>query len=103
MRELRREDLWSSLKARYNDDGDLVIEGHDLGRFVERAMRSDEYEYAKTYAREDFPSLLRALDEAPDSDVLDVIEARWCGDDRSFDFERRVGAAEVPHKLWNWM
>lgn len=102
MRELRREDLWSSLEARYNDDGDLVITGHDIGTFVAAAMRGDEYEYAKTFAKQDFPVLLQALGEEPSSDVLDVIEARWCGDDRSFEFEHRLTAAGVACEFWCW-
>ena len=36
MRQLRREGLRSFLDAEINDDGDLVLQGQDLGEFVSR-------------------------------------------------------------------
>ena len=102
MRQLRREDLRSFLDAGINEDGDLVLEGQDLGEFVEQAMGTDEYEYAKTYAKSTFPAILEALGEPAGSDILEVIAARWCGDEVSFEFERRLEKAGIPRDLWTW-
>ena len=102
MRQLRREDLRSFLDAGINEDGDLVLEGQDLGEFVEQAMGTDEYEYAKTYAKSTFPAILEALSEPADLDILEVIAARWCGNEVSFEFERRLEKAGIPRDLWTW-
>ena len=102
MRQLRREDLRSFLDAEINDGGDLVLQGQDLGEFVEAAMGTDEYEYAKTYAKSTFPAILEALGEPADSDILEVIAARWCGNEVSFEFERRLEKAGIERDLWTW-
>jgi hypothetical protein len=102
MRQLRREDLRSFLDAGINEDGDLVLQGQDLGEFVEAAMGTDEYEYAKTYAKSTFPAILEALGEPADSDILEVIAARWCGNEVSFEFERRLEKAGIERDLWTW-
>jgi hypothetical protein len=102
MRQLRREDLRSFLDAGINEDGDLVLEGQDLGEFVEQAMGTDEYEYANTYAKTTFPAILEALGEPAGSDILEVIAARWCGNEVSFEFERRLKKAGIPSDLWTW-
>lgn len=102
MRQLRREDLRSFLDAEINDDGDLVLQGQDLGEFVEQAMGTDDYEYAKTYAKSTFPTILEALGEPADADILEVIAARWCGNEVSFEFERRLEKAGIPRDLWTW-
>ena len=63
-------------------------------------VRSDEYEYTKTYDRSTFPTILEALGERPGSEIMSVIAAHWCGDERAFEFERLLTAAGIPHEIW---
>lgn len=101
MRVHRRDDLTSYLDARLARDGSLVISGHDIGEAAE-VMGRDEYEYTKTFAPGTIPQVLEALGEDPAADVMEVIAARWCGDDGSFEFERRIREADVPYEFWSY-
>ena len=49
-----------------------------------------------------FPAILEALGEPAGSDILEVIGARWCGDEVSFEFERRLEKAGIERDLWTW-
>ena len=56
MRALHRADLTSYLTARLNHQGDLVLSGQDLmSSKPDHPVRSDEYEYTKTYNHSTFP------------------------------------------------
>ena len=101
MRVDRRVDLVSYLDAKVNRDGDLVLEGQDIGEHVERMLGSDEYEYVTTYRRADLPMVLEALGEEPGTDMMEAIVARWCGTAESFEFERRLTEADIPHERWS--
>ncbi len=63
-------------------------------------MRSDEYEYTKTYDHSTFPAILKALGEAPGSEIMSVLAAHWCGDEKAFEFEQLLTAAEIPRQIW---
>jgi hypothetical protein len=66
MRALHRADLTSYLTARLNHQGDLVLSGQDLmSTKPDHTMRSDEYEYTKTYDFSTFP----VTDELPASSL----------------------------------
>jgi hypothetical protein len=65
-------------------------------------MGTDEYGHAKTYAKSTFPAILEALSEPSGSDILEVIAARWSGNEVSFEFERRLEKAGIPRDLWTW-
>ena len=101
MRALHRADLTSYLTARLNHQGDLVLSGQDLmSSKPGHPVRSDEYEYTKTYVSSTFPAILKALAAPPDSDIMSVIAAHWCGDEKAFEFEQLLTEAEIPHQIW---
>jgi hypothetical protein len=101
MRALHRADLTSYLTARLNHQGDLVLSGQDLmSSKPDHPLRSDEYEYSKTYVSSTFPAILAALGEAPGSEIMTVIAAHWCGDEKAFEFEQLLAAAEIPNDIW---
>jgi hypothetical protein len=71
--------LWSSAgrtvwARRGEDNRELVIFGQDLcvPPFFGESLR--EYEYGLSVAEADIPTVLTALQAAPDADVLDVLE-----------------------------
>lgn len=57
--------------AYFNEAGALVISGQDLN--VEH-MGYAEYEYVLTVSPTDIPTIVAALDGAPEADVLDLLE-----------------------------
>lgn len=64
-----------------DDEGDLVIEGHDLGPGVERLMGAGlrEYEFVRTVRAADVPPVVQALGLAEAVDVLDALVDRYAG------------------------
>ena len=101
MRALHRSDLTSYLTAKIDHQGHLRLDGQDLmSGGADHPMRSDEYEYTKTYDSSTFPAILEALGEPPGSEIMSVIAAHWCGDERAFEFEQLLTAAEIPHDIW---
>jgi hypothetical protein len=64
-----------------NDAGDLVIEGHDLGRGVESVwgVGLREYEFVRTVRAAELPALRRLLKVTGSSDLLDALEDRYAG------------------------
>ena len=91
----------AELEERLAEDGSLVVSGHDIGEAAQVMGRYD-YEYMKTLAPSTVPLVLEALGEDPATDVMEVIAARWCGDDESFEFERRIREADVPYDFWSY-
>ncbi len=67
---------------------------------ADHPMRSDEYKYSKTYVSSTFPATLEAIGESPGSEILSVIAAHWCGDEKAFEFEQLLTAAEIPRQIW---
>ena len=63
-------------------------------------VRSDEYEYTKTYDSSTFPATLEALGAPSDSEIMSVIAGHWCGEGNAFEFERLLTAAEIPRQIW---
>ena len=60
----------------YLDKSGLVIEGHDLGRGVEKAYGAVEYEWTWTVASEH----LGALEEFLGGPILKVLKAKYSGE-----------------------
>ncbi len=101
MRALHRSDLTSYLTARIDHQGNLRLDGQDLmSAGADHPMRSDEYEYTKTYDSSTFPAILEALGAPPNSEIMSVIAEHWCGDKKAFEFERLLTAAEIPRQIW---
>jgi len=101
MRALHRSDLTSYLTAKTDHQGNLRLDGQDLmSAGADHPMRSDEYEYTKTYDSSTFPAILEALGAPPDSEIMSVIAEHWCGDEKAFEFERLLTAAEIPRQIW---
>jgi hypothetical protein len=86
------------LEASLTEAGDLLIEGHDLGKGVEEFFGYREYEWDWTVRAGDIPALLTALGE--DSDVLTALSRRFSGDQAAglLSFLEEHG---VPHESWS--
>ncbi|CAN7154370.1 hypothetical protein [Polaromonas sp. LjRoot131] len=77
LRDERSEGNLRYLGATYSSDGNLVIEGQDLGDAVEAAFGYREYEWTWTIARTDLPKLAAALDTS--ADLMAALESRFEG------------------------
>lgn len=98
LRDERSEGDLRYLGATYSSEGNLVIEGQDLGNAVEAAFGYREYEWTWTIARADLPKLAAALDTS--SDLMAALEKR-------FDGPAAAGLAaflqerQIPYQSWS--
>ncbi|MGC1184291.1 MAG: hypothetical protein WBA31_03955 [Candidatus Dormiibacterota bacterium] len=75
------------LCAYLDDEGNLHIDGHDLGPATAVVSDDGEYEWFRTISNEDLPQLRSLLGEHADTNLLDVLEQKWTGV-RSYDLEK---------------
>jgi len=85
------------LKASLRSDGDLVIQGQDLGSGVNEIYGFFEYEWAWTIRAGDVPKLHRALQAK--SDVLSALSKRFTGD-RADELQSFLDSEGIPYEAW---
>lgn len=83
-----------------NDEGDLLIEGQDLGPGVELFFGAHEYEFSRTVRAADVPSLRSALHLDDEDDLLAALLDRYDGKGTS-ELEQFVQDAGVPSEFWS--
>ncbi len=98
LRDVRDDQGTRYLAASLTAEGDLVIEGQDLGRGVEQFYGVREYEWSWTVRAPDIPALLSALGTS--SDVLSALSARF-SDERAAEIKSFLDAHEIPHETWS--
>lgn len=88
------------LDARLSAEGDVVIEGQDLGEIVEAFWGYPEYEWDITIRAANVPLLVAALSGVAGDDVLSLLAARCAVDERaaSKTFLEERG---VPIEFWS--
>lgn len=75
--------LWAYL----DDEGNLHIDGQDLGPATAPVSDDGEYEWFCTISHEDLPQLMSLLGALADADLLDVLQRKWSGA-RSYELEK---------------
>lgn len=75
LRNEKRENDSRYLAASYNTDGDLIIEGQDLGENVQSFFGCIEYEWTWTIRATNLPSLKQALGNS--DNVLESLKTRF--------------------------
>jgi len=126
LRERRTEKDVSILVAKIDDEGDLVLEGYDVGEAPREFWGDDDYEYYRVIKREYKDTVLRWLiKERFDTDTdlrvwLDkkgipsrVIEKNysdtillWLIKDRfdtDTDFKLWLDKKGIPNQFWSWI
>lgn len=90
-----------SLTARRTDEGDLLLEGQDLGPSTGAVSSDGEYEWTRRIRAQSIPKMLDVLDAAPDADILQVLREHWTGEE-SYELERRIRESDIPSDLSTW-
>ncbi len=85
------------LKASINTEGDLVIEGQDLGAEVEKFFGYSEYEWAWTISAKDCDRLLAALGGEPD--LLSALGERFSGENAA-DLQSFLQSEGIKFAAW---
>lgn len=83
------------LRARVSEEGDLRIEGQDLGPVTAAVSSDGEYEYLYTIQSEDVAALGAALGGEADDDILEVLKDSWSGA-KSHGLEEAIRHSGVP-------
>jgi hypothetical protein len=77
--------LWAYL----DDEGNLHIDGQDLGPSTAPVSDDGEYEWFKTIKQVDVAKVVALLGGEAGDDVLDLLESRYTGSS-SYELERRL-------------
>ncbi len=103
LRSERDEGGIRHLSARLTTDGDLVVEGQDIGPGVEQFFGegNTEYEWAHTVRVADLPQLGAALGGLPGDDILTLLAQRCSGPDEAELSRLLVPDGPVPAELWS--
>ena len=89
LKETRTETDISWLKAKIDENGNLVFEGGDIGETPEKYWGRDEYEYWRTVDK-----------EYKDSILLLLIKDKFTSDS---EFSEWLEKAGIPSKFQNWV
>jgi hypothetical protein len=77
------------LDAKIDNDGNLVLEGYDIGDSVEEFWGDSDYEYWLTVSQ-----------EYKDTVLLLLIQERF---ESSSEFKMWLESKEIPHKFDSWV
>jgi hypothetical protein len=89
------------LDAHLDQDGNLHLDGQDLGPGTAPVSSDGEYEYFKAIAAADIPALLALLDAPGDVSILDELERHWTGA-QSHELETRIRNSGFPFTFSCW-
>lgn len=81
-----------------NADGELTIEGHDLGPGVERIFGCTEYEFERSLSTPETSELRELLGLSADDDLLAAIGQRF---EFTSDLEKFLKEHEIEGRFWN--
>jgi hypothetical protein len=86
------------LSAAINEQGDLVLEGQDIGQAVQAAFDYSEYEWVWTVKAEDVPLFETAL--GCQGNLLPELEAKFSGDNAA-NLHQFMQTHQIPHEDWS--
>jgi len=89
--------LWAYL----DNQGQLLIDGQDLGPGTAIVSGDGEYEWYQAIAQRELSRLWTILEIDPEGDVLDQLEVRYSGP-MSYELERRIRESGVPVERQIW-
>ena len=89
------------LDAYLDEEGNLHIDGQDLGPSTAPVSSDGEYEWFKVIQARDVPRLNALLGARPDEDILDVLERSWTGK-RAGELEMLLSQSDIPIAFSSW-
>lgn len=89
------------LDAYLDDDGNLHIDGQDLGPKTAPVSSDGEYEWFEVIRAPHLAALRALLGADPTEDVLDILERSWSGE-HAADLERLLRESGIPIERSVW-
>ena len=86
-------------------DGNLTIEGYDIGKRVEQFHGDVDYEYSLTILRQNIPALRKRLElnSNDENELLDVIATRFNTNACFSQAEKFLVENGIPHNRFSWI
>ena len=82
------------LDAYLDGEGNLHIDGQDLGPSTAPVSSDGEYEWFQLIRASDLPRLKELLGADPGESILDILEGSWTGR-RSYDLEKALRESDI--------
>ena len=89
------------LSAHVDQEGNLHIDGQDLGPKTAIVSSDGEYEWFETIKKTDLPRLIGLLGGEANADILDVLEENWTGQ-RAADLEALLRESDIEVERFVW-
>ncbi len=102
LRSERRGANQRTLEAYLDTEGDLHIDGQDLGPGTGPLGADGELEWFQSIRAIDLPALRAALGVDADADLLDALEQSWAGSSMSQRLEVLIRESGIPANLDTW-
>jgi hypothetical protein len=102
LREEHKTGDFRGLTARVTEEGNLSIEGQDLGSGVEGSWGSGltEYEWTITVRASEIPRVVAALNGKEGDDVLELLSAR-CSENEWYASRTFFEQHGIPTEFWS--
>jgi hypothetical protein len=90
------------LGAFLDAEGNLHLQGQDLGPKTASVSDDGEYEWFQCVKKEHLPALVEALGGTPGEDILFLLERDYCGS-RSYELEATLRTRGIPvdRQVWS--
>ena len=89
--------LW----AHIDQEGNLHIDGQDLGPRTAIVSADGEYEWFQTINKSALPKLIGLLGGKPEGEILHVLEENWTGE-RAADLEALLRESDIEVERFVW-
>lgn len=98
LREQRREGDYRYLGAEIKENGDLYMEGQDLGSGVEEAFGCREYEWCWTVKAQDIEKLKIAI--GSEGEILDLLKKHF-SNEKAAGLYKFMRDHDIPFESWS--
>ena len=100
---MEREDLQVEIKARFEDEK-LVIDGYDIGKFVEQYWGDSDYEYMMTLPPESVAQLYKVLhvEEGNKELLLDVLAEAFETNECFSEIKDLLTKNDIHYEHFSW-
>lgn len=102
LRSTRDQDGSRHLCARLKNNGDLIIEGHDLGPGVSKCFGPEitEYEWSWIIYKANIAQLVKALGGSQANDILELLAKRFSAE-AAGELQDFLNEHHIPCEFWS--
>jgi hypothetical protein len=101
---LTTADIKISIEARF-ESNNLIIDGYDIGRTVEKYWGDSDYEYTTTISAEGLEKLYKLLGIQTDNKMalLEVLASRFNSNTCYSEIQKMLDDYKIPYEGFSWI